>query len=313
MARPATYDICMKYLLLLAASAVLWAQIAPPPYVQEGKTTKVSEHIWVIPDGRVNLVPNIGLIVGNKATLVVDSGMGDRNGQVVLRELQKVSKNTDLYLTTTHFHPEHVTGFHVFPASAKLIRPAIQQEELSSKGPGMIAAFSRMSPAHADLLKGAVQRPADIEFDSSVEINLGGVTVRLFTLGPAHTKGDNFILVKEDNVLFGGDIITNRFFPILPDADSNGKNWISILDRLAALRPRTIVPGHGEVDTIGIIAREREILQALQSRTRKLKSEGASAEDAAKTLSEEFRARYPRYEGGGLLPNGVKKFYAEAQ
>jgi glyoxylase-like metal-dependent hydrolase (beta-lactamase superfamily II) len=312
MARPPAYDICMKYLLLPAASAVLWAQNAPPPYVQEGKTAKVSEHVWVIPDGRVNLVPNIGFIVGSNATLVVDSGMGDRNGQAVLRELRKVSGTPDLYLTTTHFHPEHVTGFHVFPAGAKLIRPALQQQELSAKGPGMIANFSSMSPAHAELLKGAVQRPADIVFDSSVEINLGGVTARLFTLGPAHTKGDNFIWVREDNLLFGGDILTNRFFPILPDADSNGKHWIAILDRLAALRPRTIVPGHGEVDTLGIIAREREILQALQSRTRKLKSEGASAEDAAKILSQEFRARYPRYEGPGLLPNGVRKFYAEA-
>src|SRR5579863_2762042 len=152
----------MKYLLLLAASAVSWAQNAPPPYVSEGKTTKVSAHVWVIPDGRVNLVPNIGFIVGDKATLVVDSGMGDRNGQVVLRELQKVSRNADQYLTTTHFHPEHVTGFHVFPAGAKLIRPAVQQEELLAKGPGMIASFSRMSPAHTELLKGAVMRPADI-------------------------------------------------------------------------------------------------------------------------------------------------------
>jgi glyoxylase-like metal-dependent hydrolase (beta-lactamase superfamily II) len=306
----------MKYLLLLAACAVsavmAWAQPAPPPYVPQGKTMKVSEHVWVIPDGRVNLVPNIGFIVGSKATLVVDSGMGDRNGQVVLRELQKVSRNTDLYLTTTHFHPEHVTGFHVFPASAKLIRPAIQQEELPAKGPGMIASFSRMSPAHAELLNGAVLRPADITFDSSVEIDLGGVIARLFTLGPAHTKGDNFILVKEDNLLFGGDVITNRFFPILPDTDSNGQNWISILDQLAALGPRTIVPGHGEVDTIDIIARERGILQALQSRTRRLKSEGVSAEDAARILIEEFRARYLEYENTGMLGNGIKKFYVEA-
>jgi glyoxylase-like metal-dependent hydrolase (beta-lactamase superfamily II) len=306
----------MKYLLLLATSAALavmaWAQAEPPPYVQDGKTMKVSEHVWIIPDGRVNLVPNIGFIVGSKATLVVDSGMGDRNGQVVMRVLQKVTKTADLYLTTTHFHPEHVTGFHVFPATAKLIRPAIQQQELPAKGPAMITNFSRMSPAHAELLKAAVMRPADITFDSSVEIDLGGVTVRLFTLGPAHTKGDNFIWIKEDAVLFGGDVITNRFFPILPDADSNGKNWISILDKLAALQPRTIVPGHGEVDTIDIIARQRGVLEALQLRARKVKSEGSSADDAAKILIEEFRARYPEYESPGMLGNGVKKFYAEA-
>src|ERR1700674_368777 len=61
-------------------------QTQPPPLVQENKTIKVSEHVYVIPDGRVNLVPNIGIIVGNRATLVVDTGMGLRNGQAVLRE-----------------------------------------------------------------------------------------------------------------------------------------------------------------------------------------------------------------------------------
>ena len=303
----------MKFVRLLAAATVLWAQAAPPPYVQEGKTAKISAHVWVIPDGRVNLVPNIGIVAGSKATLVIDSGMGDRNGQTVLRELQKISRNADLYLTTTHFHPEHVTGFHVFPSGAKLLRPAIQQQELETKSQPMFVNFSGMSPVHAELLKNAVARPADMVFDSSMEVDLGGVTARLLTLGPAHTKGDNFIWIKEDGVLFGGDVITNRFFPILPDMDSNGKNWIAVLDKLAALRPRTVVPGHGEVDNAAVIAREREFLQALDQRTRQLKSEGASADKAAQVLSAEFRARYPRYEGPGLLPNGVKKFYAEAQ
>ncbi len=82
---------------------------------------KVSEHVWVIPDGRVNLVPNIGIIAGSKATLVVDSGMGPKNGEVTLREVRKISPNAPLYLTTTHFHPEHVSGFQVFPASATLL------------------------------------------------------------------------------------------------------------------------------------------------------------------------------------------------
>lgn len=86
-----------------------------PPLVQENKTIKVSDHVYVIPDGRVNLVPNIGIIVGSRATLVVDAGMGPRNGQTVLRELAKVNKNTDLYFTTTHFHPEHMTGVQAFP------------------------------------------------------------------------------------------------------------------------------------------------------------------------------------------------------
>ena len=60
-------------------------QSQPPPLVQANQTIKVSDHVYVIPDGRVNLVPNIGIIVGSRATLVVDAGMGPRNGETVLR------------------------------------------------------------------------------------------------------------------------------------------------------------------------------------------------------------------------------------
>jgi len=56
----------------------------------------------VIPDGRVNLVPNIGIIVGTRATLVVDAGMG-LEWTSFMRELAKSSKNPQIYLTTTHF------------------------------------------------------------------------------------------------------------------------------------------------------------------------------------------------------------------
>ena len=108
-------------------------QSQPPPLVQENKTIKVSDHVYAIPDGRVNLVPNIGIIVGTRATLVVDAGMGPRNGQAVLRELAKVSKNTDLYFTTTHFHPEHMTGVQAFPANTIVIRPEVQEEEVERK------------------------------------------------------------------------------------------------------------------------------------------------------------------------------------
>ncbi len=90
-------------------------QSQPVPLVQENKTIKVSEHVYAIPDGRVNLVPNIGIIVGSRATLIVDAGMGPKNGETVLRELAKVNKNAQLYFTTTHFHPEHVTGGQAFP------------------------------------------------------------------------------------------------------------------------------------------------------------------------------------------------------
>lgn len=287
-------------------------QSQPPPLVQENKTIKVSEHVYAIPDGRVNLVPNIGIIVGNRATLVVDAGMGPRNGQTVLRELAKVSKNSELYFTTTHFHPEHMTGVQAFPANTIVIRPEAQQEEVERKQPEFIQNFSRRTADLKALLEDVKPRPPDILFDKEMTLDLGGLKVRLLWLGPSHTRGDNFVYVEGDGVLFTGDTVINRFFPIFPDADASGKNWLGILDQLDELHPRAIVPGHGEVGNGSLIATERTYLKAVQSRVVELKKQGKSADECEKLLAAEFRAKYPDWENPGWIGDAVKRFYLEA-
>ncbi len=321
-ARTKVLIVALSGVLSVAASAVRTGaqetaplghnQAQPAPLVQENKTIKVSEHVYVIPDGRVNLVPNIGIIVGNRATLVVDAGMGPRNGETVMREVAKVSKNTDLYFTTTHFHPEHMTGVQAFPANTIVIRPEVQQEEVDQKQPEFIRNFSRRTPELKALLQDVKPRPPDILFDHEEKIDLGGITVRLLWLGPSHTRGDNFVFVEEDGVLFTGDTVINRFFPIFPDKDASGKNWLGILDHLDELHPRIIVPGHGEVGDAKLIGIERTYLKSVQARVVELKAQGKTADDAAKMLTTEFRAKYPDWENPGWIADAVERFYVEA-
>src|SRR5204862_8085908 len=109
-------------------------------------TGKLADHTYVIPDGNVPLVPNVGIIVGTRATLVIDPGLGRRNGETVLREVAKVSKNAELYIASTHFHAEHTTGYIAFPASAKYINSKIQEAEFAAAGAQQIRAFSGRSP-----------------------------------------------------------------------------------------------------------------------------------------------------------------------
>jgi glyoxylase-like metal-dependent hydrolase (beta-lactamase superfamily II) len=309
----------------LWSSATAWAgdpqetaplghnQTQPAPLVQENKTVQVSEHVYVIPDGRVNLVPNIGIIVGSRASLVVDAGMGPRNGQVVVRELAKVSKNAQLYFTTTHFHPEHVTGAQALPATTVVIRPAVQQEEVDRKQPEFIHNFSQRTPEIKALLQDVKPRPPDIIFDREIKLDLGGITARIFTLGAAHTRGDTFVLVQDDGVLFTGDVVINRFFPIFPDADAGGKSWLSILSQLEELQPRKIVPGHGEVGDATLIAKEHTYLQEVQTRVVELKGQGKSPEAAAQLLTVEFRAKYPDWDNPGWIADAARRFYAESK
>jgi glyoxylase-like metal-dependent hydrolase (beta-lactamase superfamily II) len=118
---------CIALSVMLALPSFAAAQAPPPadPLVKEGVTVKLGPHTYAIPDGNVGLVPNVGIIVGSRATLVIDPGLGRRNGETVLREVAKVSKNTELYVASTHFHAEHTTGYLAFPSTAKYIDSTI--------------------------------------------------------------------------------------------------------------------------------------------------------------------------------------------
>ena len=76
----------------VAAGAGVGAQRGqplPPPMIKEGVTQKIAEHVYVIPDFDVVLVPNVSIVVGTRGTLVVDTGMGAKNGQAVRRAARR--------------------------------------------------------------------------------------------------------------------------------------------------------------------------------------------------------------------------------
>ena len=135
--------------LTVAFVSFAFAQRGPqqPPMIKEGVTEKISEHVYVIPDGNVGMVPNVSIIVGTTGTFVVDTGLGARNGQAVMREVDKVSRTADLYLATTHFHPEHDLGAHGFPPRTKMIRSRDQLAELQESGLETAKRFAGFSPA----------------------------------------------------------------------------------------------------------------------------------------------------------------------
>jgi hypothetical protein len=111
---------------------------APDPLVQEGAAVKLAEQTYVIPDRRVSLVPNVGIVVGDRATLVIDPGLGRRNGEAILREVAKLRPKTELFIASTHFHSEHTSGYIAFPPTAKYINSTVQEAEFAENGMQMV-------------------------------------------------------------------------------------------------------------------------------------------------------------------------------
>ena len=296
---------------LLVAPALAAQQTPPPdPLVKEGVTVKVADHTFVIPDGNVGLVPNVGIVVGSRATLVIDPGLGKRNGETVLREVAKVSRNAEVYIASTHFHAEHTTGYLAFPASAKYVNSRVQEAEFAEGGAQQIQAFSRRSPMTAELLQGATGRKVDVTFDRDYTLDLGGVRVRFLVVGPTHTRGDTALFVEGDGVLFAGDVVMNQSF-LAAGAATSMKAWLAAFDAFDQMRPRTIVPSHGAVGDAALIAANRAVMTAVQTRARELKAQGRTADDTATTVQKELEAQHPGWPRANGVAAAARAAYAE--
>jgi len=288
--------------------AIARAQLKQP-LLSEDNLKRVSDHVSVI-EG----FPNVVFVIGTRATLVVDTGLGERNGATVMHAEQKLAKGPILYLTTTHYHSEHTTGEQAFPASAIIIRNSVQQEEMTKSVGAHMEAFKKISAQNLDLLQNVKFRAPDVLFDREAKIDLGGVTARLFWVGPAHTKGDELIFVEEDSVLIPGDIVQKDIFPIMPNADASLKGWLTILDNVEALHPKFIVPDHGaSIVDAAQIATQRAYFLALQSRALELKKQGVSAEDAGKTITADLKAKNPDWPNPNNIAGEVLRVYEQAQ
>jgi glyoxylase-like metal-dependent hydrolase (beta-lactamase superfamily II) len=291
----------LTLILLLAGMAA--AQNMP---LVEEKSTRVSDHVYAIMG-----FPNIAIIVGNRATLVVDTGLGPRNGATAMRVVHKLSTNQRLYLTTTHFHAEHTAGEAGFPADTIIIRAAVQQQEVEKSLAGMITRFSGMSAQNRDLLAGVKVRTPDMVFDHELNLDLGGVTARLMWLGQAHTKGDEVILAEPDSTLIPGDIVQDKLVPRVNPDEGSPKNWLAVLDKIELLKPRYIVPDHGDLGDGSLIAKQRAFMSDLQSRALALKRQGVSAADAGKRLTAEITTQYPGWMNLNLIESFVERVYEE--
>ncbi len=290
---------------LCALSAPVGAQapeLYPPPIVQ-AKTVQLSAHAYVIPDGGVRLVPNVGIVVGTNATLVIDTGMGNGNARTVLAEVAKVSRNRKIYLVTTHAHAEHTSGMGAFPEDMTFVVARAQQDEIDAAGERAFTGVGKLSPAIAEMLQGAKLRKPGIVFEQEHVLDLGGVKVRLAWVGPAHSKGDTVAVVEGEGVVFAGDLAPRQRFPSLY-GDAKRVEFLKAMGRVEALNAKVIVPCHGPWGDSSVFAEQRKMLEALKTRVSALKAEGQPLDAVVKTVATEFQARYPTW--AATIPNEVE-------
>jgi glyoxylase-like metal-dependent hydrolase (beta-lactamase superfamily II) len=288
------------------------------PVVDTAHAEEIARDLVVIPNHDVDLVPNVGIIGGTHSVLVVETGLGPRNAERVLAFAADYAKGRRLYLTTTHFHPEHAFGAQVFSGHATYLINTAQADDLAHKGEAYLAMFTQLGEPVARELAGTALTAPDETYATTRELDLGGRTVRLRPTGRAHSSGDQVVTVPDADVMFTGDLAEAGQFAIFPwfppyDTDVSGTRWIAVMEKLAAEAPRTVVPGHGAVS-------DRQLLADMHDYLRELRDETWTRRDSAlaeQTIAEEVRAlmieRHPGWRMREWIERGVGCFCAEHQ
>ena len=282
------------------------------PLVAAELTQQIADRVHVLPDARVEFVPNVGIVIGDRAVLVIDTAMGAENGARIVGQARELAAGRKLFLTTTHFHPEHAFGAQAFADEATYVANEAQVRELEEKGPEYVEMFSGFGPHVAALLESVELVAPDVTYAGDrAELDLGAVRVLFLYRGPAHTRGDQLVFLPEQRILFAGDLVENRFFPIFADEDSSGARWLRLLDEIDALRPSILVPGHGEVGDAGLVEELRGYLTAIRDRVAERRAEGKPLEQIETELDTEMQSRYRHWDNREWIKSAARNFHAE--
>ncbi|MEQ1757274.1 MAG: MBL fold metallo-hydrolase [Vicinamibacterales bacterium] len=142
------------------------------------------------------------------------------------------------------------------------------------------------------------RRPAEAlptrTFTSTGTMNVGPTRVSFGTLPPAHTNGDIYVFLPDQNILMVSDALTPGRYPVM---DYSTGGWISgMIDASTVLQgiandETRIVPGLGPIQTLTDLKRQREMLVTVKDRVWTMIRQGKSLDEVVKEApTREFDA-----------------------
>lgn len=225
------------------------------------KAVKVAENIYALvgPLGnrdKKNLGNNcnFGVIVSRDGVILLDSGGSYKGAASIHRQIQGItSKPVKLVINTGGQDHKWLGNGYFKQRGAKIIASSKAIADQKARFQSQYNTLSRLIGDKN--LAGTEPVYADDQFDSNLDIDFDGTRLEISHAGQAHTPGDSFVWLPKQQIVFTGDIVyTERMLGIL--SYSNSKSWLGAFNAIAALKPRHVVPGHGNPTTLEVARKD---------------------------------------------------------
>ncbi|MDG2306293.1 MAG: MBL fold metallo-hydrolase [Candidatus Binatia bacterium] len=236
---------------------------------------------------------NSGL-VNRGGGLVVDTFWDLPHTQEMIKHYSGVWRKPAERVVNTHRNGDHCWGNQLFPG-AEIIAHRACGEMFEREKPEAMQALRNAGGAGGDpMLKAFADALSEFDFegieltppttliDDTLDIELDGLKVSLVHVGPAHTAGDVIVHLPEQGIVFAGDILFRLCTPI--GWEGTYDTWISALDKIVALDPKVVVPGHGPLCGTEGLLEMKAYLEYVRAEAKPLFEQGLSILEACKKI-----------------------------
>ena len=270
------------------ASAMRLDEVAPGNYVHLGA-------VEVVTQANQGDIANLGVIVGDDALAVVDTGGSVAVGEALLAAIRACTDKPVRYVINTHEHPDHVFGNRAFTGlGAIFVGHHNLPRELAERGDFYLRSYrDQLGPDAIDAVR---LIPPTLLVEHETRLDLGGRTLLLTAWSPAaHTNCDLTVLDETTGTLYAGDL---SFLQHVPVVDGSVKGWLDVLTRLATLPARRVVPGHGRIVAPWpeALDGERRFLTTLADDARRLIKQGVPLDEAVPQIGASERGLWQLFD-----------------
>lgn len=253
--------------------AILFAPLATlvvhAAEVRDYPLSKIAAHTYVIhgPLGYPSVenqgfMNNPGFVITKDGVVVIDPGSSLQVGRMLLKQMRTVTKLPVTHVFNTHVHGDHWLGnqaiVEAYPMAKLIGHPGMIKKLNEGEGDQWVSIMENSTKGFTKGTRAVVPSIPSIEGSS---YKIGGMTFRVYSPENAHSHTDIMIEAVEESVVFTGDNVLNQTIARMDDG--NFKGSIAACDRLAAIRAKHYVPGHGPSGDASIVTNYRNYLATL--------------------------------------------------
>ena len=195
---------------------------------------------------------NLSFIVTTDGVLVFNAGGSYLVAKAMHEEIKKVTDQKVKYVVLENSQGHAILGSNYWKEQGAIIIAHVEADkEIRHRGEDIYARTLRVQK---EKIIGTKVVFPDLTFKEKMPISMGNTQIELMHIGASHSPDDIQLWLPQQKILISGDTAFNeRMLPIF--SHTNAAAWIETWDKIEALEPALIIPGHGEPTDLATITK----------------------------------------------------------